>query len=236
MFRTLLESRAVTARRTGGSVASALLHVGIIGALVLATANAAQVRDAAAPLDVLHFTKVDPPAPVLPQTSSPASASSSAPAVRGFSLEVPSIDIPSILPSVDLSIALTRGDDFLVRGDPGGTSIGRIGGRGVPTALNGVYSELQVDRPVAVTPGTQGPLYPEPLRAAGIEGAVLAQFIVDTLGRAELASFVAVKSDQPQFAEAVRTALARMRFLPAEAGGRKVRQLVQQSFQFSVTR
>jgi protein TonB len=38
-----------------------------------------------------------------------------------------------------------------------------------------------------------------------------------------------------QFAAAVRTALTRARFKPAEAGGQKVRQLVEQTFTFRLS-
>ena len=69
-----------------------------------------------------------------------------------------------------------------------------------------------------------------------VEGTVLAQFVVDTTGRADVSTFTALRSDNALFTSAVRAALGRMRFLPAEVGGRKVPQLVQQPFQFTVTR
>jgi len=127
-------------------------------------------------------------------------------------------------------------DEFSVRGAPNSLTHGVNGVTGATGPVDGIFSELQVDRPVALAPGVVGPSYPEAMRSAGIEGSVLAQFVVDTLGRADVSSFVALHSDHALFAVAVRTALVRMRFLPAEAGGRKVRQLVQQSFQFSVLR
>jgi protein TonB len=72
------------------------------------------------------------------------------------------------------------------------------------------------------------------LRTAGIEGHVMAQFVVDSTGRVQLATLQVLESQHPLFTAAVRTALSRMRFLPAEAGGARVAQLVQQSFQFTV--
>ena len=87
-----------------------------------------------------------------------------------------------------------------------------------------------------MAPGAQGPQYPDMLRTAGIEGTVLAQFVVDTTGRAEMSTFKVLKSDNDLFSNAVKNALQRMRFLPAEVGGRKVKQLVQQPFQFSLNR
>ena len=43
-----------------------------------------------------------------------------------------------------------------------------------------------------------------------------------------------IDSTHDLFSRAVRDALARARFTPAEAGGRKVRQLVEQAFTFRI--
>ena len=65
---------------------------------------------------------------------------------------------------------------------------------------------------------------------------MLAQFVVDTSGRVESGSFKVLKSSHELFTQAVRQALPNMKFLPAEVGGRKVKQLVQQPFQFALTK
>lgn len=80
------------------------------------------------------------------------------------------------------------------------------------------------------------PRYPESLRQAGVEGKVLARFIVDTLGRVEPGSIVLLESSHALFAEAVRDALVRQRYAPAESGGRRVRQLVLRPFAFRTVR
>jgi protein TonB len=105
------------------------------------------------------------------------------------------------------------------------------GGSGAASG-GGAFFEWQVEKPVAVLPGGRGPQYPTLLRDAGVEGVVLAQFVVDTLGRAELSTFRALRSDHPSFTGAVQQTLRALRFLPAAVGGRKVPQVVQQSFQF----
>ena len=94
--------------------------------------------------------------------------------------------------------------------------------------------EFQVTKPVVPAPGNTGPRYPEELKKANVEGIVLAQFIVDTTGSVRRGSFKALRATDLRFVEAVRTALAGMRFLPAEVNGRKVAQLVQQPFQFQL--
>lgn len=98
------------------------------------------------------------------------------------------------------------------------------------------YFDFQVDQPVAPIPGPGAPRYPDVLRSAGIEGEVLAQFVVDTLGHIEVSSFRAIRTSNDLFEAAVRAALPSMRFVPAEVGGRKVRQFVQQPFVFALAR
>jgi periplasmic protein TonB len=82
--------------------------------------------------------------------------------------------------------------------------------------------------------GNPTPKFPEILRSANVTGQVVAQFVVDTSGRAEMRTFKALSSDHELFTAAVRNVLPSMRFYPAETGGRKVKQLVQQAFKFSL--
>ena len=80
--------------------------------------------------------------------------------------------------------------------------------------------------------GNPRPRYPAALQSRGINGQVLAQFVVDTTGHADPSTFEVVQSSDKSFSEAVKDVLPRMRFFPAEVGGRKVKQLVEQSFLF----
>lgn len=97
-----------------------------------------------------------------------------------------------------------------------------------------VYNEDAVDRPARPVEGLVAPRYPELLKGAGIEGEVLAQFIVDTLGVPVVSTFKVLTSAHDLFSLSVKNALPRMRFVPAEKGGRKVRQRVVQPFVFAV--
>jgi TonB family protein len=74
--------------------------------------------------------------------------------------------------------------------------------------------------------------YPPSLRAEKVEGTVLAEFVVDTLGRVEPDRFGIVGSTDPLFSDAVRSAIRGASYTPAIRGGRRVRQLVRQSFVF----
>jgi hypothetical protein len=64
---------------------------------------------------------------------------------------------------------------------------------------------------------------------------VLVQFVVDTIGRADTTTYRVIKASHTEFAQAVRTALPGFRFTPAQLHGRKVRQMVHQPFDFSIT-
>jgi protein TonB len=92
----------------------------------------------------------------------------------------------------------------------------------------------QVDRQAALLSGTSALTYPEPLRRSRVGGQVVAIFIVETDGHVEADSVHFARSDNALFEEVVLTALQRMRFSPAEIGGRKVRQLVQMPFVFAI--
>ena len=101
-------------------------------------------------------------------------------------------------------------------------------------SLEPTYFEYQVDRPAASLPGNARPPYPDALRSAGEDGEVLAQFVVDADGRADSKTFRVLRSTHVLFASAVKATLPSWRFSPAEVDGRRVRQLVQMSFEFPV--
>lgn len=94
------------------------------------------------------------------------------------------------------------------------------------------YFEFQVEKPAMPHAGNPRPVYPSSLLRRGVKGEVLAQFVVDTSGRADPATFEVVRPEDKSFVLAVRDVLPRLRFFPAEVAGHKVRQLVQQSFLF----
>lgn len=99
-----------------------------------------------------------------------------------------------------------------------------------------VYFEFQVEKPAIAKPGNPPPNYPTHLRENGISGEVLAQFVVDRRGLVEVRTVKFLKASHRDFMNAVRDVLPRMRFIPAELGGCKVRQLVQLPFKFWTNR
>jgi hypothetical protein len=95
--------------------------------------------------------------------------------------------------------------------------------------------EFQVEKQAAVNGGIRL-TYPPALQSQGVGGRVIAQFVVDTTGRAEMGTWKLLESSHELFAWASYDAVRNARFYPAEAGGRKVRQLVQQTLGFRLER
>jgi protein TonB len=104
-----------------------------------------------------------------------------------------------------------------------------------PGNTDSVFSVLDVDTAVVRSANSAAPAYPLKLLEAHITGSVSAQYVVDTTGFADTASFHVMKATNPGFIEAVREALPYMRFKPAKIGPLKVRQLVEQTFTFKIT-
>jgi protein TonB len=103
--------------------------------------------------------------------------------------------------------------------------------RPVPTER--AYFEFQVTTPVRQLSG-RPPAYPPALLESHIDGRVLAQFVVDTSGVPDIRTLKILESSSPLFSAAVRDALPGLRFVPAKLEGRRVRQIVQQPFNFAV--
>ena len=95
-----------------------------------------------------------------------------------------------------------------------------------------VYFASQVGKTVMQAPGSPAPKYPQALRDAHVQGEVLAQFVVDTRGRVEPSSIEILRSPHAGLTESVLDVLPKMKFVPAQLGRRRVRQLVVQPFQF----
>lgn len=233
MFSRLPESNAQRQKRSGGFVVSTAVHVVLIALAVRATALTAT-----------------PPAPVTvepifiapePKATRAAEPRNRAPRVPATGPEVPSADhrvvvvqadIPTVIPEPGSLSPQLEG----VFENRGVSSPGSTGDNTAPNVASGQpLEERHVDRPVVAVPGTTSPRYPSMLQSAGVEGDVRAQFVVDTMGRVEPVSVKILESTHDSFAQAVREALARARFVPAEARGRKVRQLVEQPFSFKLT-
>lgn len=236
MFNNLIESKPTKQRSIGATIVSTFFHVAIIAASIYATANATmeEEEEVVQAIDFVEVVKDEPPPPQ-EEAPPPPDVVVAPPPPKGFQVLSAPVTIPDVIPEIDLSKALTNEDDFSGRGVAGGVATGVVGGTG-PVNPDQTYFDFQVEKPAGSMPGSPGPRYPDILRQGGVEGEVLAQFVVDTMGRVEISSFRVLRASHALFEQAVRSALPRLRFLPAEVGGRKVRQLVQQPFVFNLQR
>ena len=225
MFNNLLESRPVKQRTAGGMVGSVFLHTVLLVAAAYATLHAtAKKEKREEKINFVEVKKAPPPKPP-PQEVAP-------PPPKGFQVLTAPINIPNVLPDIDLTKQITNAEDFSGKGVAKGVAKGIE----VKAVEGQTYFEFQVEKPVMQAPNSAVPRYPEILKSAGVEGEVLASFVVDTTGKAEPGSFKVLHATHELFASAVRSALPNMLFLPAEVGGKKVKQLVQQPFVFAITK
>jgi len=152
------------------------------------------------------------------------------PDIAAPSFTVPQVATPTFaFPSTDIFSRVLEEVGSATIGSP-------IGSRPGGSVTGQIYTAQTVDRIVAPLPGNPAPPYPARLSNAGVEGEVLARFVVDTTGRVEAPTIEIQQASHALFGEAVRRWLTQNRYSPALAGGRPVRQLVQQRIGFTLTR
>jgi protein TonB len=235
MLNVLLESRARRPRRVGSTLTSAVVHAALIAsAVALTLPHPVDARPQVNPVhpDVI-FTV--PPRPTPPAPSSRIRSTAPMPVTGPLPtrIDIP-ITVPDHLPPIDAGPAIPP--DRIVIGGSDARPSTLIGGESSSLLGGGVLDERSVDRAPRLMGNAPQPRYPVSLRDAGIEGRVVVQFVVDTVGRAELGDLQVVETPHALFVDAVRSALARYRFTVGEAAGHKVRTRVQLPFQFTLTR
>jgi protein TonB len=229
MLETLLESKSRKGRSAGGAMASVATHTVLIAGALYATAQARPSPER--PREVISRFYVPPSPPPARRAMREATRQ---PQRVGRTLIFVEPKLSIDLPPIDVTGIVSNPRDFstssigIISPTPGGEV-----GAGTDAAP---FRADQVEKQVAVVPGAAPPRYPEVLRSAGVEGQVIAVFVVDEQGRSEEESVRFVRADNRLFEDAVRVALRRMRFIPAEVAGRKVRQLVQMPFVFTLSR
>jgi protein TonB len=181
-----------------------------------------------------------PPPPEVKPAPPPAAIVNTQPPPKGFQTVAALKDIPSVIPPPDLTQRPLDPRDFAGHGVEGGMADGVVGGIG-PAANSPGSGELDViyaattsdDRFEPAIPLVQAaPRYPRPLASIGLEGRVVAEFVIDTAGMIEPASIRVVESSHAAFEAAAREALVGATFRPARLSTRPVRQLTRQAIRF----
>jgi TonB family protein len=101
---------------------------------------------------------------------------------------------------------------------------------------NGAYTSDVVERVAWPQQDNPHPRYPDDMQRKGVEATFVVQFVVDSTGKVDAKTLDFPKETHPAFLKAVRDALLRSRYFPAELAGIRVRQLVQQQFTFVIAR
>jgi protein TonB len=235
VFENLIESRRKRDLRS--TLSNSSVSIGVHGVLiylaVIATLQAGEQREERRIQTTVvvqqqqQEQKQEPPKPQQVATVNPPP--------KGFqTLAIPTnipVDIPPPTQNETFNAA-----DFSGVGVEGGIARGVEGGTG-PVVTDQPYLEAVVEeRPDLLQGSCRELRYPEILRQAGIEGRVLVEFIIDTLGRAERGSIRIVNSPHQLFEAPSREVVASCRFRPGRISGRAVRVRVQQPINFTITR
>jgi hypothetical protein len=228
IFRRLTEShaRAADARSVAeGYLISFIAHLIIVGGGWFGTR---QVGEAVPPAD--SFTPVQYLIPKerlgssRPQAEQVAWVSIEASPGSGF---VPEVARPK--DEERLEIVVPRGEEQEV--EKGAPPLPEQ----APIPLgDSIMTEIEVDSAAVRYEDSAAPPYPESMLKRRIEGSVIVQYVVDTAGRADTASFRVVWASHLDFAMSVKRTLPLMRFHPAIMNSHRVAQLVQQPFVFKI--
>jgi len=226
MLDSLIESRHVTAYRGafGGGAASVFVHSALIAGAVYATLQTRVTHDSPH-IEIALPVLSEPPRP--PAGDPGPSVLLPLPVRLAVSAVIP----PVIPPPSSTPFDPTR---FSGIGPDSGVMPGLLA-PGAAVSTTEIYAPTMVEeRPERI--GGPEPRYPEMLRQAGIEGQVVVECVIDTLGRAEPGSIRVVASSHPLFDAPAREAVAASSFRPARLDGRAVRVRVQLPLNFRMAR
>jgi len=223
MFDVLIESKKQSqkGRLAGTSIASIVFHTLVIGGAVYATLSAGQAEEAVVETAMVYInqeTQKQPETPPPPQLDVQ---------LKGFQTIVAPTDIPTNIPPVNLQEHFDP-KDFSGIGVEGGVASGIV-----PTG--DVFSvDVVQEKPERLA----GPplVYPPLLQQAGIEGTVMVQAIIDTMGRVEPNSIKITQTANPGFNESAKTVVLKSLFRPARVYGKAVRVLIQIPILYSIKR
>jgi TonB family protein len=232
MSINLIESERRSQRSLAGTFVSVALHAAVITLAVYATANAG-VLNVHVPVDTVHIVyttkpteqKHEPSHPVHdPHPTEPVLDAPHAPVIKA------PIDIPDHLPPIDVGTRTAPAESLFAIGEKTYSGHGAAGSSGADAGEPMFAS--QVEKAAAPRTGNPFPKYPSVLESSRIEGIVLVQFVVDTLGAVDMRTFKVLESSNELFAQSLAATLPKWRFYPAEAGGRRVNQIVQLPLKF----
>ncbi len=233
MFDNLVESNRRGRRDIKGTIGGMFMSTVFQGALIIgavyATMGVAQEVEEVL-MDTIMLMMDEPePEPEEPDEPPPIVTSLNPPP-RGFQVLTAPVDIPTVIPEVNLQ---ERFDprDYSGVGVEGGVFSGIEGGTG-PVDLTQVFAEAVVDE-VPERISCPLPEYPRMMQQANIEGQVLLQFVVETDGHVG-SDIVTLSSSHRAFEGPARDMISRCLFRPGRVRASPVRVLVQMPIIFNL--
>jgi len=241
MLNPFVSVRVRRVNNVGAIAISVATHGGLIAMAVSARAPSPPRHHFATAhgevVEVVRFMRMTPAVPAIRRARSPSRSTvdrATQRAIRPLQIaNVAPIVLPDITPAVadiDLTGRVTDSLDFV--GHSPSEVVGPLIASRTAATQNGAYVADAVDRVVVPFASNPVPAYPRSMAAAGVEANFVVMFVVDSTGRIDRGSLEFPATAQRVFADAVRRALERSRYHPAEMDGRPVRQLVQQEFFF----
>jgi TonB family protein len=215
VFDVLIESKKSSqkGRLAGTSIASLFFHTVVIGGAMWATLSAGQTDDSLKVDTAMVYIQQEqkqPDQPPPPQLDVQ---------FKGFQTVVAPTDIPTNIPPVNLQEHFDP-KDFTGVGVEGGV------GNGIVPSGDAVLSvDVVQEKPERLAGPV--PVYPPLLSQAGIEGVVMVQAIIDTMGRVEPNSLKIMQTANPGFNESAKQTVLKSLFRPARVYGKAVRVLIQ---------
>ncbi len=250
MLHLIVTGRTLELGRWRATTFSVGLHTALILAAVAARSSLpvrSPVAGASAPVERIRFVIAERPAERPVDPSKPAVIKAKRPAapviapigkIPTLALTIPSVDLDTAVGvgDVDLTSKVTDSSDFksTTLADVIGAAL--INRHSAVPAPGGVYRAEAVDRIVSPFANNPTPVYPRSLESMGVEADFTVMFVVDSTGRVDEGTLEIPKSVHRLFADAVRYALLRSRYFPAQLAGHSVRQLVAQEFVFRMRR
>ncbi len=226
----LIESKRRSHKSFRRTFVSIAIHVGVISLAVYATASAGEAI-VSSPVDTVHvlYTARTEESRAPRETARSTSRRARPDPFPPPREPVPfPTTIPDHLPPISSSMPVID-DAGLFGSATNGDSL--AAGSGTPGDGEPFFVS-QVEKPAVARDGNPNPKYPSILESARVEGVVLVQFVVDTLGRAGMSTFRLIDASNEVFAQALEAALPKWRFYTAETGGRKVKEIVQLPLKF----
>jgi protein TonB len=259
MLHAFVSSRAsrLPQEGAGGLSASVVAHAGIVVFVVVATATPPIPDRTVRTPGVEHvvFSTLAPSAPERASrtTTAPARRVPRGPvATRARAPRAPTIDQADFT-LVDASLATLVDAALSEIGDVGAADLAAVASddiafdrdalrefsgaaRPLERLANGAYASADVEKVVAELGTNPRPRYPSRLQDEQVEASFVVRYVVDSTGRVDRRTFEFPATTHRLLVKSVRDALVRSRFIPAELGGRRVRQLVQQRYSFVLRR